>query len=167
LLLALTGTVILGSKSHGTQSYFLCYGFGSCQNSSRLTDKLLLALTSIVILGSESRGVLMTIFLLSDGSRSLHNPISTPYRNWPLLYSRIENTAPDGSPIVTCVFVAAEMSLSCHCLATAIFSCSTIPAFNRHVNTMVLHHPFMFLTYPYMNFTPRMDEGKAEGPSLH
>jgi hypothetical protein len=101
---------------------------------SRL-GKLLRALSNTVTLGSESCGTHDHI-LLSHNSGSHASLFFTNCFIQPSLYSlsvdHIENTAPDGSFIITCVSFAAEMCLVCHCFAVAI-SCCTVLAFSCHV----------------------------------
>jgi hypothetical protein len=49
---------------------------------------------------------------------------------------RIENTVSNSSSIVTGVFVAARTCLQSRCLAVAVPSGFTIPAFRRHVTLL-------------------------------
>jgi hypothetical protein len=44
---------------------------------------------------------------------------------------------PNNLFIVACVFVAAGTCLTSRCLAMTVYSCSTIPAFRRHVTIFV------------------------------
>jgi hypothetical protein len=64
---------------------------------------------------------------------------------------QVENTASIGSFVVACTFVTAESCLLSHCLATAVSSGSTVPAFSRRVTVLTKYSTLITLEQCFPN----------------